>query len=150
MKRRITADAPCNLSAPSKRGNGGGFGLDAALASMVEDVVSSAAHDASIEVRMGSRAPAPVGADFVLCPVCRIHPLEESSDIIFCACGLRLDTSMEGGVSCAALQRRVDAHVTSHRESGCAHPPTILLQTRFGLPMLQMTCLKCSVLQVVL
>ena len=144
-------------TADKRGGGGGGFGLDAALASMVESVVSHASDDASSEARLSSSAVAPspgaagtVSGAAVLCPVCRRHSLKESADIIFCACGLRLDTSTEGGVSCAALQRRVDAHVRSHSESGCEYPPTVLLQTRFGLPMLQMTCLKCSVLQVVI
>ena len=61
----------------------------------------------------------------VRCPVCRRHALQESADIIFCACGLRLDTSAEGGVSIAALQQRVDASLAMHTGSGCAHAPLL-------------------------
>jgi hypothetical protein len=80
----------------------------------------------------------------------RRHALQESADIIFCACGLRLDTSAEGGVSIAALQQRVDASLAMHTGSGCAHAPLLAVQSRFGLTMLQLSCARCNALQVVL
>ena len=126
-------------------------GVDAAVSSMIADVVAAArspstrcAADDDDDDDDDDLAAA------VRCPVCRRHALQESADIIFCACGLRLDTSAEGGVSIAALQQRVDASLAMHTGSGCAHAPLLAVQSRFGLTMLQLSCARCNALQVVL
>ena len=122
-------------------------GVDAAVSSMIADVVAAAR---SPSTRCAADDDDDDLAAAVRCPVCRRHALQESADIIFCACGLRLDTSAEGGVSIAALQQRVDASLAMHTGSGCAHAPLLAVQSRFGLTMLQLSCARCNALQVVL
>ena len=122
-------------------------GVDAAVSSMIADVVAAAR---SPSTRCAADDDDDDLAAAVRCPVCRRHALQESADIIFCACGLRLDTSAEGGVSIAGLQQRVDASLAMHTGSGCAHAPLLAVQSRFGLTMLQLSCARCNALQVVL
>eukprot|EP00123_Amoebidium_parasiticum_P001791 comp12977_c0_seq1/m.8210 comp12977_c0_seq1/g.8210 ORF comp12977_c0_seq1/g.8210 comp12977_c0_seq1/m.8210 type:complete len:211 (-) comp12977_c0_seq1:37-669(-) len=86
--------------------------------------------------------------DAVCCPVCKQNRLHQNLQIIFCACGFRLDTQQDNitlEYLQTALQRGIDAH-----SEVCDGIPDFTLSREMGPATLLMTCSRCDCFHVVI
>jgi hypothetical protein len=83
-----------------------------------------------------------------LCPVCRKHKLLQNKYIIFCRCGLRVDTKRDN-ITLAYVQRVL---VEAHREHSnhCNHEPHFEVREQFSISALYMICDVCGTIQVII
>eukprot|EP00898_Chlorokybus_atmophyticus_P008760 jgi/Chlat1/8886/Chrsp92S08199 len=96
-----------------------------------------------------SHTPKDTSSD-VICPVCRRHRLAQSKSVIFCACGLRLDTETDQ-VHLEYLKQRLAEAWQAHADMRCPAPsPQFTVQQRFGLQALYSTCHVCHLFELLL
>jgi len=87
-----------------------------------------------------------------LCPICRTRKLLQHQSIIFCNCGIRIDTKMDH-FNMAQIQEILLGVTTDHSESGCTLEPNFEIRNVdfFDLSnSLWMTCSGCNMLRLVI
>lgn len=90
-----------------------------------------------------------VHTDEVVCPMCRQHPLMMNKAVIFCACGLRLDTE-EDGLTLNNVKSNIHAGLEEH-SLGCQQQPTYsVLSQGEKSSFLLMICSACDFMHVVI
>eukprot|EP00040_Diaphanoeca_grandis_P044833 m.13758 g.13758 ORF g.13758 m.13758 type:complete len:217 (+) comp9837_c0_seq1:302-952(+) len=107
----------------------------------IEDEINRAEEMAAIEATIADQTK-----DAVVCPICCKHWLMQNNNVIFCACGFRVDTQHDGG-TLATMKSQLDAAV-AHHESVCTSTPTFQMDPM--LNMLTMKCVVCAHVAVVL
>ncbi|XP_015760294.1 PREDICTED: RPA-interacting protein A-like, partial [Acropora digitifera] len=60
--------------------------------------------------------------DEVLCPVCKSKPLHQNKQVIFCACGLRIDTEYDA-VNLSYVRGQIESALVAHRDEHCLAEP---------------------------
>eukprot|EP00899_Mesostigma_viride_P007622 jgi/Mesvir1/16861/Mv15746-RA.1 len=84
----------------------------------------------------------------VTCPVCRRALLHQNKHVIFCGCGLRVDTQNDQ-IDLCFVKQRLGAVWSEHLESGCAATPSFSCSPCFGVTGLVMNCEQCHAFTLV-
>ncbi|KAK3084230.1 hypothetical protein FSP39_010327 [Pinctada imbricata] len=74
----------------------------------------------------------------VICPVCKINPLFQNKCVIFCKCGLRLDTEQDC-LTLANVKRNLESNIQQHGDS-CGETANFTCVQDYGCDNLLMSC----------
>ncbi|XP_078618958.1 RPA-interacting protein B-like [Branchiostoma floridae x Branchiostoma japonicum] len=86
--------------------------------------------------------------DVVTCPVCMMNPLLQNKNVIFCQCGVRINTEQDC-IGLHHVKQRLTECVTEHSER-CAAQPGFTVADQCGIQNLVMACAACDALQIVI
>eukprot|EP00897_Mesotaenium_endlicherianum_P002659 jgi/Mesen1/2420/ME000157S01560 len=85
----------------------------------------------------------------VVCPICKVKPLHQHREVIFCSCGLfRLNTQYDQ-VNLEFLGARLQESLQEHTDLDCAQAPYFTIEEHFGVTALYMRCLSCESFKLV-
>ncbi|XP_052799474.1 RPA-interacting protein A-like [Mya arenaria] len=84
----------------------------------------------------------------VVCPLCKKSTLMLNKSVIFCKCGLRIDTEQDG-LSLGNVQRLLEMGLEQHG-AACHCEPVYSLVSDAGPTNLLMTCPDCDWMSVVI
>lgn len=86
----------------------------------------------------------------VVCPVCQKNNLLQNKHIIFCACGVRIDTETDG-MTLEHVEKQLSQTVTEH-SSNCQHTPTFHVAdlSGVGIKNMVLSCQVCDCLSIVI
>jgi hypothetical protein len=84
----------------------------------------------------------------VVCPICTRNRLLQNKNVIFCACGLRLDMEQDG-LMLSNLKEQLDVGVMSHEQMACQGRAQFFTCNEGGITSLMMSCQTCDFLFVV-
>lgn len=89
--------------------------------------------------------------DYVICPVCKRNPLHQNKQVVFCACGIRIDTEHDA-LNLTYLRNQIDEALTIHRDQGCAMEPEFCVSVfhEVGVSNLVALCKACDFFFIVL
>lgn len=89
--------------------------------------------------------------DYVICPVCKRNPLHQNKQVVFCACGIRIDTEHDA-LNLTYLRNQIDEALTIHRDQGCAMEPEFCVSVfqEVGVSNLVALCKACDYFFIVL
>lgn len=89
--------------------------------------------------------------DSVLCPVCKRNPLHQNKQVVFCACGIRIDTEHDA-LNLTYLRNQIDGALTIHGEQGCTMEPEFCVSVlqEVAVSNLVALCKACDFLFIVL
>lgn len=89
--------------------------------------------------------------EFVMCPVCKRNALHQNKQVIFCACGMRIDTEYDA-VNLIYVRNQIDEALTSHREGHCASEPEFCVSfvKELGVSNLVSLCKACEFMYIIL
>lgn len=82
------------------------------------------------------------------CPICHVHNVQVAHGVVFCQCGLRINTHGER-VDLDAVQRLLAEAVDGHALV-CDAPPRFVVHDQFGLQALYFQCDRCAALVLLL
>jgi len=83
----------------------------------------------------------------VICPICQKCPLFVNKGIVFCACGVRINTEQDA-VCIEMIRDNLSKAVDVH-SSNCHHVPTFSVVAHPGISNLLMTCLQCDIMYII-
>eukprot|EP00731_Ephydatia_muelleri_P023125 Em0015g708a len=84
----------------------------------------------------------------VICPVCQKDVLHQNKHIIFCSCGVRLDTAQDG-VTLSYIQKQLEECCAYH--SGlCCGKPVFSLEDTVGIQNIIMNCSVCDHMDIII
>ena len=91
-----------------------------------------------------------LSTDYVLCPLCKSDNLHQNMQIVFCSCGLRIDTQ-DDAIDLKYVGGQLEESVDSHSAS-CASDPVFDVVDFSGgsINNLMMSCALCDYLSVVI
>ncbi|KAK7088148.1 RPA-interacting protein B-like [Littorina saxatilis] len=81
-----------------------------------------------------------------ICPVCAKNPLMENKGVIFCKCGVRIDTEQDG-ISLDFVGQQLEDAKELHE---CDGQPIFSVQDNYGIRNLLMICQKCDFMYIVI
>jgi len=84
----------------------------------------------------------------VICPICKRNWLLQNKNVIFCACGLRLDMEQDG-LMLSNLKQQLENGVTSHELMSCTGSAQFFACSEGGITSLMMSCPSCDFMFVV-
>ncbi|XP_046578310.1 RPA-interacting protein-like isoform X1 [Haliotis rubra] len=84
----------------------------------------------------------------VLCPVCQKHVLMLNKGIVFCSCGLRIDTEQDC-LSLSNISQQLTEGMSEHTAK-CPDNPSFQVMSGLGATNLLMTCQTCDFMSVVI
>ncbi|EDO32784.1 predicted protein [Nematostella vectensis] len=89
--------------------------------------------------------------DDVICPVCKRNPLHQNKQVIFCCCGIRIDTETDC-ISLPYVKAEIESSVATHNSEGCGSEPTFVVSKVSGLQVsnLIMQCNDCGFLYIII
>ncbi|XP_072163310.1 RPA-interacting protein B-like [Diadema setosum] len=87
-------------------------------------------------------------SDAVMCPVCKRNELLLNQGIVFCVCGLRIDTEQDC-LSLKNIQETLEIGVAEHSAS-CTSEPGFAITDLGGTHNLVMSCKECGFLHIVI
>lgn len=83
----------------------------------------------------------------VVCPLCQKNILHQNLQVIFCACGLRLDTEQDG-ITLEFVGKQLEQCSTQHSEV-CRGTPVFALDSTLGIQSIIMNCSLCDYMFVI-
>jgi len=86
--------------------------------------------------------------DEVICPLCKRKPLHQNHSVIFCACGMRIDTQQDG-LTLMHLKNSLDVGLQEH-ETSCSASPNFSLIQLGDSTNLVITCVACKFMYIVI
>ncbi|XP_064612799.1 RPA-interacting protein B-like isoform X2 [Liolophura sinensis] len=86
--------------------------------------------------------------DELICPVCQRYPLMQNLSVIFCKCGVRIDT--EDCLSLSQVRQQLEEGMAAHNNSHCDQDPRFTVVGAAGIQNLLMTCQGCDFMFVVI
>ncbi|XP_035229226.1 RPA-interacting protein A-like [Stegodyphus dumicola] len=84
----------------------------------------------------------------VICPICKKCPLHQLHSVIFCQCGLEIDTKQDG-LTLLNLKEELYRGLETHDKS-CSVIPTFLLLQYCDVKNLTITCEVCNFMYIVI
>ncbi|XP_054711901.1 RPA-interacting protein A-like [Uloborus diversus] len=84
----------------------------------------------------------------VICPLCKKSILHQNHSVIFCGCGLRIDTQQDG-LTLMHFKKELLEGINSHDRSCDVYPDFSLLQY-CDITNLAITCKECSFMYIVI
>eukprot|EP00164_Ancoracysta_twista_P003260 GFYU01004350.1.p1 GENE.GFYU01004350.1~~GFYU01004350.1.p1 ORF type:complete len:403 (-),score=97.41 GFYU01004350.1:180-1388(-) len=88
-----------------------------------------------------------LACDSVLCPVCRQNPLFQNRNVIFCRCGIRLDTKSDS-LTLGEVKHTLEAAYARHAQ-GCQKEPAFAVGTFFDFSGMVMQCDACTTFDII-
>ncbi|XP_041347674.1 RPA-interacting protein B-like [Gigantopelta aegis] len=88
-----------------------------------------------------------LSTDEVICPLCQRHALMLNKGVIFCPCGLRINTEQDC-ISLANVKQQLDEGLSLH-SSACNKTPAFSVVDGLGITNLLITCQICDFMFVV-
>ncbi|XP_077995916.1 RPA-interacting protein A-like [Glandiceps talaboti] len=89
-----------------------------------------------------------LNTDELVCPVCRRNPLMQNKTVIFCACGVRIDTEQDC-LTLSHVKVQLEEAVKQHSTS-CTGEAVFSVMDQFGNKNLLMSCKVCDYLYIIL
>ncbi|XP_006821192.1 RPA-interacting protein A-like [Saccoglossus kowalevskii] len=86
--------------------------------------------------------------DELICPVCRKNPLNQNKSVIFCACGMRIDTEYDC-VTLSYVKDRLKEAISQHSRA-CTGKALFSTLDQCGLQNLVIACKTCDFLDIIL
>ncbi|KAG1672656.1 RPA-interacting protein A [Nymphon striatum] len=86
-------------------------------------------------------------SDAVTCPICKKNPLMLNNGILFCTCGIRLNTEQDC-ISMSNIKEQLKLGMTSHN-SGCCAEPNFSVSRMFEMSNIVLTCSICDFIFIV-
>ncbi|XP_070571879.1 RPA-interacting protein A-like [Ptychodera flava] len=86
--------------------------------------------------------------DELICPVCRRNPLLQNKSVIFCACGIRIDTEQDC-LTLSHVKIQLSDAVKQHGSS-CIGESIFSVVDQFGSKNLLMSCKSCDYMYIIL
>ncbi|XP_015911181.1 RPA-interacting protein B isoform X2 [Parasteatoda tepidariorum] len=84
----------------------------------------------------------------VICPLCQRNPLHQNVSVIFCACGMRIDTKQDG-LTLSHLKENLHMGLTEHEE--ICHETPSFSQIHFGdANNIVLTCGACNFMFIII
>ncbi|XP_072031416.1 RPA-interacting protein B-like [Amphiura filiformis] len=114
-----------------------------------EEQAILAEYEASINLEEASLCAAvdKLTTNDVICPLCRKNPLMLNKSVIFCSCGIRLNTEQDS-ITLGYIQEVLSNGVTQHN-SQCLSQPLFSINDAYDLQNLIMSCKDCDFLYIV-
>lgn len=90
-----------------------------------------------------------LGAEYVICPVCKRNQLLQNKQVLFCSCGLRIDTGYDG-ITLANVSKQIDDSLKEHCIL-CSEEPvfSVLAMDELDLHNLTLSCKVCHFMAIV-
>jgi hypothetical protein len=88
-----------------------------------------------------------MSTDELICPVCQKNPLFVNKGIVFCSCGLRIDTEQDA-ITVDMIRANLNAAVEVHC-TNCSTRPIFSIVSHPGISNLLMTCQECDMMYIV-
>ncbi|KAK7474444.1 hypothetical protein BaRGS_00034327 [Batillaria attramentaria] len=82
----------------------------------------------------------------VICPICEKNPMMENKGIIFCKCGVRINTEQDC-IGLEYMHQQLDNASNAHT---CDGRPRFSLVEKFGCTNLVMTCETCDFMHIII
>ncbi len=93
----------------------------------------------------------PTQSSLVLCPVCQQSNLLQLKSIVFCGCGMRIDTGPSDGLSLEYIGERLANVLNNHYSTSCTGRPVFETKQLFGgVTNLIMECKVCNKLEIII
>lgn len=89
-----------------------------------------------------------LSADEVICPICKLNPLHENKSIIFCKCGVRINTEQDG-LTLSNVKQMLKDGLELHNYA-CQTEPEFSTLSVLGTTNLFMTCKDCDMMHVII
>ncbi|XP_013419153.1 RPA-interacting protein A isoform X2 [Lingula anatina] len=86
--------------------------------------------------------------DEVICPICKKNPLMQNKQIIFCCCGMRIDTELDG-LNIANIKSQLEEGISLHNTQ-CVKEAKFSVMKQAGVENLLMTCETCDFMFIVI
>lgn len=93
-------------------------------------------------------AIASLSAEEVICPVCQKNSLLQKKSVIFCKCGVRVDTEQDC-LTLRNVKQLLDDGVKLHGKT-CDTPPTFSVVSELGPQNLLMSCQSCDWMSIII
>lgn len=93
-------------------------------------------------------AIASLSAEEVICPVCQKNSLLQNKSVIFCKCGVRVDTEQDC-LTLRNVKQLLDDGVKLHGKT-CDTPPTFSVVSALGPQNLLMSCQSCDWMSIII
>ncbi|KAL5017116.1 hypothetical protein ScPMuIL_006705 [Solemya velum] len=84
----------------------------------------------------------------VICPVCQKNPMMQNKSVVFCKCGMRVDTEQDC-LTLTYIKQTLDDGTKQHSEA-CDYPPVFSVVAEVGSNNLLMSCEECDFLHIVI
>jgi hypothetical protein len=85
--------------------------------------------------------------DDIICPICHKDYLHQNKHIIFCSCGVRLDTANDG-ISLNYMRRQLD-HYSLEHSAQCSGKPQFSLERVMHAQTIIMNCPTCCFMEII-
>ncbi|XP_022247882.1 RPA-interacting protein B-like [Limulus polyphemus] len=85
--------------------------------------------------------------DEVICPVCQRSPLAQAGSVIFCPCGIQIDTEQDS-FTLHNFHQQLDKGITQHTNN-CNVSPIFSVRSEYGITNLLITCTACGFMFIV-
>lgn len=89
-----------------------------------------------------------LSAEDVICPVCQKNSMLQNKSVIFCKCGVRVDTEQDC-LTLVNVKKLLDEGVKLH-ENTCTTPPTFSVVSDLGPQNLLMSCKSCDWMSIII
>ncbi|XP_078337561.1 RPA-interacting protein A-like isoform X2 [Crassostrea virginica] len=89
-----------------------------------------------------------LSSEDVICPVCQKNSLLQNKSVIFCKCGVRVDTEQDC-LTLKNVKRLLDEGVGLHGHS-CDTPPSFSVVSEHGPQNLLMSCRSCDWMSIII
>lgn len=89
-----------------------------------------------------------LSANEVICPICKISPLHENKGVIFCKCGIRINTEQDA-LSLTNVKQMLEDGLELHNYT-CHSEPEFSTLCVLGTTNLFMTCKDCDMMHVII
>ena len=91
-----------------------------------------------------------LSTDSVLCPVCKIDNLHQNLQIVFCSCGLRIDTQ-DDAINLKYIGDQLKESTDGHSENCSSEPVFDVVNFDEGnINNLMMSCMYCDYISVII
>ncbi|ESO97271.1 hypothetical protein LOTGIDRAFT_231480 [Lottia gigantea] len=104
-------------------------------------------HSLKLEENVLCSAIEKLSTDEVICPICQKSTLLLNKNIIFCSCGVRIDTEQDC-ISLSNVKNQLEASIYQH-SLACTTDPTFSIIADFGTQHLLMSCQVCDAMDII-
>ncbi|XP_050408441.1 RPA-interacting protein A isoform X2 [Patella vulgata] len=89
-----------------------------------------------------------LSTDEVICPICQKSVLMMNQNIIFCRCGMRINTEQDC-ISLGDVKVQLESAISQHNSS-CSYNPVFKVMSEFGPQHLLMACQACDFMYIII
>ena len=91
-----------------------------------------------------------LSTEYVVCPLCTSDNLRQNLSVVFCSCGLRIDTG-DDAIGLKYISGQLDDSVDSHSAECTSEPVFEVVDFEGGgVKNLMMSCTRCDYMSVII